>query len=224
MFPEHPKASESVLLVYDGNCGFCRRGIAAVPRRDRSAQFIYLPRQTPGIEERYPQLGIGDFEKGMRLIEPDGTMHIGADAIYQIASRLPYFRRFSWLYHLPVARCLTRRLYAWIAANRMKLSQYCKNDSTCELFTVTENMHTKGEVPGFWKYPCKISISIFILLVIGSHALPVLQELLGHRQTFWPIMAWGMYRYAHDGTRPIQAKVLLVVSMLVETILLLQYV
>jgi predicted DCC family thiol-disulfide oxidoreductase YuxK len=207
MSAEHQTAHESVLLVYDGNCGFCRRSIAAVRRRDRSAQFIYLPRQTPGIEERYPQLGIGDFEKGMRLIEPDGTMHIGADAIYQIASRLPYFRGFSWLYHLPVVRCLTRRLYAWIAANRLKLSQYCKNDSACEFATAAQNMHIKDPVRGFWNYPSKIFISIFIVLVIGSHALPVLQELHGHRQTFWPIMAWGMYRYAHDATRPIEVSI-----------------
>jgi hypothetical protein len=51
----------------------------------------------------------------------------------------------------------------------------------------------------------KLYISIAILLIIGLHALPVLQELRGHRQTFWPIMAWGMYRRAHDPKQPIQA-------------------
>jgi hypothetical protein len=50
----------------------------------------------------------------------------------------------------------------------------------------------------------KLFISIAIVLVIGLHALPILEELLGHRQTFWPIMAWGMYRQAHDPQRPIQ--------------------
>jgi hypothetical protein len=51
----------------------------------------------------------------------------------------------------------------------------------------------------------KLYISIAILLVIGLHALPVLQELRGTRQTFWPVMAWGMYRQSHDPKRPIQA-------------------
>jgi hypothetical protein len=65
----------------------------------------------------------------------------------------------------------------------------------------------KGEVQGFWKHPCKLSISIFILLVIGSHALPVLQGLQGHKQTFWPIMSWSMYRNSYDGKRPIQVSI-----------------
>jgi hypothetical protein len=41
----------------------------------------------------------------------------------------------------------------------------------------------------------KIWISIFILLVIGLHALPVLSY-EGGRQTRWPILAWAMYARA----------------------------
>ena len=50
----------------------------------------------------------------------------------------------------------------------------------------------------------KLYISLFILFIIGLHVLPVLQELLVRRQTFWPIMAWGMYRHPHDPRQPIQ--------------------
>jgi hypothetical protein len=35
-------------------------------------------------------------------------------------------------------------------------------------------------------------ISLFILLVLGLHALPVLSY-QGNRQTRWPILAWAMY-------------------------------
>ena len=195
-----------ILVVYDGACAFCGRSIDAIRLRDRNHCFAYLARQTPGIEKLYPQLAIGDFDQGMRVIEPDGTMHIGADAIYQIASRLPYFRRFSWLYHLPLARNLARRVYGWVAANRMNLSQYCTDDQ-CELSSVGEKDNTNNVMRPFYRHPSKIFVSIFVLLVLGGHALPVLQELQGHRQTLWPIMAWGMYRYAHDGTRPIQVSV-----------------
>ncbi|MGB7946913.1 MAG: DUF393 domain-containing protein [Candidatus Binatia bacterium] len=195
-----------MLVIYDGACAFCRRSIAAIRRRDRHGHFAYLPRQTPGIEARYPQLVLGDFDQGIRIVEPDGTMHIGADAIYQIASRLPYFRRFSWLYDLPLARHLTRHVYAWVATNRMKLSQYCV-DGACELASAHENEKALDDMRSFYRHPSKIFVSIFVLLVLGSHALPVLQELQGHRQTFWPIMAWGMYRYSHDGSRPIQVSI-----------------
>jgi hypothetical protein len=38
----------------------------------------------------------------------------------------------------------------------------------------------------------KTRISLFLLLVIGLHALPVLSY-QGNRQTRWPILAWAMY-------------------------------
>ena len=50
----------------------------------------------------------------------------------------------------------------------------------------------------------KLFISILILLIIGLHPLPILQELQMGRQSFWPIMAWGMYRHSHDSKSSIQ--------------------
>jgi hypothetical protein len=49
-------------------------------------------------------------------------------------------------------------------------------------------------------------VSLFIFIVIGLHILPVIQELNGKRQTLWPIMAWGMYRYAHPSDKKISVK------------------
>jgi hypothetical protein len=51
----------------------------------------------------------------------------------------------------------------------------------------------------------KLFISIFIILVIGLHALPVLQRLQGESQTVWPVMAWGMYRNSRN-PGPIQTR------------------
>jgi hypothetical protein len=50
-------------------------------------------------------------------------------------------------------------------------------------------------------------ISILVLLIIGLHSLPALQELSGKRQTFWPIMAWGMFRKSYDSDRPIKTSI-----------------
>lgn len=40
-------------------------------------------------------------------------------------------------------------------------------------------------------------ITAFILVVGALHVIPIVQEMRGPRQTTWPVMAWGMYRYAH---------------------------
>ena len=92
---------------------------------------FFVARQTEGLVERFPKLGEGDFNTGIRLITPDNTIHVGADAAYQIVRRLLYWRRIAWLYHVPGIYWLTRTVYAWVAVNRQSLSGDC-DDRTCK--------------------------------------------------------------------------------------------
>ncbi len=116
-------------LIYDGECSFCLRQIERIKHRDREAGFEYLPRLTPGLEERFPRLAEGDFNSGMRLIMPDGTIHVGADAVYQVARHLPGWRRLAWLYRLPGLHGLARLAYGWVAARRSSLGPASTDDS-----------------------------------------------------------------------------------------------
>ena len=120
------------VVVYDGECRFCRQQITRIQGWDRQHRFEYLPRQTPGIEDRYPLLAQGDFNTGMRLIMPDGDIHVGADAVYHIALGLPRWRWIAWIYRVPLLHGLAKRLYAWIAARRQSLGKSC-DDNTCEI-------------------------------------------------------------------------------------------
>ncbi len=126
-----PSPAGQMVIVYDGDCAFCQRSIAEIRRRDRDGLFLYIPRQTPGIESQYPQATEGDFDTGLRFIDPAGDLYIGADAIHQIVSRLPVWRRFAWAYRFPPLRILAKWGYGWVAANRMKLSHYCSQDAAC---------------------------------------------------------------------------------------------
>jgi hypothetical protein len=58
----------------------------------------------------------------------------------------------------------------------------------------------------------QLFISLLILLIIGLHALPVLQKLQGERQTFWPFMAWGMYKNSR-APGPIQTEIRRVIAI-----------
>ena len=120
------------VIVYDGDCPFCRKQIIRIHQRDVSEQFEYLPRQTPGLTNRFPRLTEGDFNTGMRLVMQDGEIHVGADAVYHIARRLPVWRWLAWLYRIPVLHRLMRRTYGWIAANRRRLARTCE-DGACRL-------------------------------------------------------------------------------------------
>ena len=119
------EAAQLPVVVYDGECAFCRRQIARIRRYDRHDRFEYVPRQTPRLTDRFPALARGDFDTGMRLIMPDGRIYVGADSIYQIARRLAFFRWFTWLYRVPGIDVLARAVYGWIAARRQSLGRRC---------------------------------------------------------------------------------------------------
>jgi predicted DCC family thiol-disulfide oxidoreductase YuxK len=67
----------------------------------------------------------------MRLIHPDGSIDVGADAAYQIARRLPGWRRIAWLYRLPLLNPIARGAYALVAKYRYKLAARC-DDGVCK--------------------------------------------------------------------------------------------
>jgi predicted DCC family thiol-disulfide oxidoreductase YuxK len=113
------------VVVYDGECPFCRKQIARIRCRDTSEQFEYVPRQNPTLIDRFPALGKSDFNTGMRLVLPCGQIHVGADAVYEIARRLPFWRWVAWLYRVPILGTVSRATYGWIAANRQRLGTSC---------------------------------------------------------------------------------------------------
>ncbi len=121
-------ANEPWVVVYDEECPFCQRQITPIRRRDSLGRFEYVPRQTVGLAERFPALAEGDFDTGMRLIRPDGSIYVGADSVYHIARQLPVWRRFAWLYRLPGVHALARAAYAWIADHRRSLGKRCEDD------------------------------------------------------------------------------------------------
>lgn len=124
--------NQQPVVVFDGDCAFCRKQVARLQRRDRDGVFEYLPKQTPGLEERFPQLANMDFEKGLRFVGRDGRIAVGADGVYEIARRLSVYRWFAWLYRVPLLHSLFRGIYAWIARNRYKLVKNC-DDGACDI-------------------------------------------------------------------------------------------
>jgi predicted DCC family thiol-disulfide oxidoreductase YuxK len=121
---------QPLVIVYDGDCGFCRSQIARIRRRDRQGRFEYAAKQTPGLFERFPALEGMNLNSGLRVITPDSTIHVGPDAVYAIARKLPRWRWAAWLCRVPGVHALLRGTYAWVASRRYSLNARC-DDGAC---------------------------------------------------------------------------------------------
>lgn len=117
------QARPRCIVVYDGECPFCQKQMDWVRARDRQERFEFVPSQAPDLVQRFPVLEGEDLDSGLRLLPPDGLVYSSADAVYEIARRLPRWRWLAWLYRVPGLRALARSLYRWIAAHRHALKR-----------------------------------------------------------------------------------------------------
>ncbi len=104
------------LLIFDGDCSFCRRWIARWQHLTGEA-IDYAPYQREAA--RFPSIPRENFGRAVHLIEPDGTVRRAADAVLRSLALAKQKRWLRWLYdHVAPFAWITEAAYRLIAANR----------------------------------------------------------------------------------------------------------
>ncbi len=105
------------LLVYDGDCGFCRGSVAWVLERDRPGRIDARPFQA---EEVLEAAGVDrrEAERAAWLVAPDGRRWAGADAAARVLRLLPGWALAGRLLGAPPVIWAARPVYRWIAGHR----------------------------------------------------------------------------------------------------------
>src|SRR5262249_5675876 len=107
------------LLVFDGNCTFCRAWIERW-RRATGDEVDYAPSQSVAAD--FPEIAPERFKRSVVLIEPDGSVSDGAHAVFR--SRAVAGRGLGlWLYeHVPPITAVTELVYRFVAGHRGPLT------------------------------------------------------------------------------------------------------
>ena len=105
-------------VVFDGECGVCRRSVELLRRWDTEGRLRCIPFQGPGVMDRYPGITEHEFREAVHVIAPSGRHWSGADAVEKALEQTPRGRRIAWLFKLPFARPIARLGYRWFARNR----------------------------------------------------------------------------------------------------------
>jgi predicted DCC family thiol-disulfide oxidoreductase YuxK len=110
------------LVLFDGDCGFCRRWIA-VWRGWTGDAVDYAASQESDPATRFPEIPPTEFDNSIQLLQPDGTVYSGAEAVFRALATVPGFRWPLWIYdHVRGADWISEKLYAFVAAHRMPFS------------------------------------------------------------------------------------------------------
>jgi predicted DCC family thiol-disulfide oxidoreductase YuxK len=110
------------LLIFDGECGFCRRWIERWRGLTRGRVDYAASQDVAG---RFPEIPQEDFDESVRLVDTDGTVTAGAEAVYRALALAPnpilglpllVYR------HLPGARAVAEWAYRAVARRRRLFS------------------------------------------------------------------------------------------------------
>src|SRR5579859_10313 len=112
-----PARTETATLIYDGECGICRRAMELVTRWDREHRIARVPFQDGAAVARFG-VPLPALAAAMHLVLADGRVFAGADALPEILRRLPGKAWLAAPFALPGARPLARRIYRWVAVRR----------------------------------------------------------------------------------------------------------
>ena len=104
------------LLIFDGDCGFCRRWIERW--RGITGDLVeYAPYQEAG--GRFPQIPEKNFRDAVQLVEPDGKIYSAAEAVFRsLAVRRSHRWPLALYLHVPGARAVTEFFYRQVARHR----------------------------------------------------------------------------------------------------------
>ncbi len=114
--PEHALPSTDPVVVFDGDCAFCRRWMRRYWNLHRSG-IAWTSFQSGA--EHFPHIPREQFREAVHVIEPDGTVRRGAAAVFRLQELVGLRSWPSWLHeHVPPFRILTEAVYRFTARHR----------------------------------------------------------------------------------------------------------
>lgn len=122
----NPKEKLPLLVIWDGDCGFCQKSLQWIQRQNPEGNITYLSFHSEEAAPWRDKIGIENLQRSMYVIEDD-QFFAGSDGFRILLSHIPEYRWLSTLMGWPLIKQLCRGGYRIIAANRNLLGKHsCK--------------------------------------------------------------------------------------------------
>lgn len=109
---------DAPLLLYDGECGFCRGWSRRLARWDRAGRIRQLPYQQRDQASGLPPIDDAALDRALHVVLPDGQVRSGARGVIALLPWLPGGRTVGVLARMPGLAWAADRIYAAVARRR----------------------------------------------------------------------------------------------------------
>jgi len=133
------------LLLWDADCSFCRKWIF----RWRAATGDRVDYETSlAAGDRFPEIPKEAFTRSVQLVEPEGRVYRGAEAVFRALAHAPGKGGPLWCYeHLPGVAPIAESAYAAVAGHRKFFSTVTRflwgNDVTPPTYETSRSIFTR---------------------------------------------------------------------------------
>ena len=117
-----------LIVIWDCECGLCRRFMVACRRLDWLDRLEWRCRQEEALYRRFPSLSEEMTQRSMVVLVPgrEGRPLAGIGAVRQVFLHLPLLFPIALLLWLPGLSHLGEWAYYWVARNRYRLGGSCR--------------------------------------------------------------------------------------------------
>src|SRR5262245_26985643 len=116
---QYPPAK--ALMIYDGECAFCRYWIQHWQWRT-GEKLNYAPFQEAA--PAFPDIRCEAFAESVHLIEPDGHVYAAAEAVARALGKSPGGRAYFWIYRFVPGACSVSEWAYRLIARRRSLAMW----------------------------------------------------------------------------------------------------
>lgn len=117
-----PAGAARPVLIFDGDCGFCRRAVLRL-RAVVGDRVGCVPFQEYEFPEGKTELTPAACAEAVHLVEPDGRVTRAAEACFRAVGHAPGKRWVGALYRFPGLAPVAERVYRFVADHRPAISR-----------------------------------------------------------------------------------------------------
>ena len=159
------------IVLFDGDCGFCRFWVARWHARTRGL-VDFAPAQQAA--SRFPQVTEEAWKRAVQLVTPAGEVYSGAEAVFRTLAYVPGYRLLLTIYLcLPGARPASEAAYRLVADHRgffsRMLSLAWGGDPEPSSYVLSRWLFLR--LLGLVYVIAFLSLRVQVLGLIGSHGI-----------------------------------------------------
>lgn len=113
------------ILVYDKDCALCVRFKQALAFLDKEELIQKVALQEDWLYESYPQLTKSECEETIHMLDEQGNVLKGSEAIEFLISFYPGVKKFSWLVENESGKKAVNFFYNKVNELREKVKKNC---------------------------------------------------------------------------------------------------